>query len=43
MAPVDGRGVYRVVGTRGSNRVMGFAVSPVFFGRGGPASGFQQL
>ena len=41
MAPVDGRGVYRVVGTRGSNKVMGFAVSPVFFGAEDPRPGFN--
>jgi hypothetical protein len=39
MAPVNGAGVYRVVGNRGSNKVMGFATSPVFFGASEPTPG----
>jgi hypothetical protein len=41
MAPVSGRGVYRVVGKRGTTRVMGFATSPIFFGSEEPTPGFN--
>lgn len=32
LAPVDGRGTYRIVGNRGSNRVMGFAIGSGMLG-----------
>ncbi len=41
MAPVSGDGIYRVTGNRGSNRVMGFAVSSCMFGTQERQEGFN--
>lgn len=41
LAPVHGEGVYRIVGRRGSNRIMGFAVGRGMFGTEEPKGGFN--
>jgi len=41
IAPVSGDGVYRIVGNRGTNKVMGFAVGRSMFGTEEPQGGFN--
>lgn len=41
LAPVDGRGIYRIVGNRGNNKVMGFAVGRGMLGTEEPKGGFN--
>jgi hypothetical protein len=41
IAPLDGKGVYRIVGNRGSNKVMGFAVGRGMLGTEEPKGGFN--
>jgi hypothetical protein len=41
VAPVSGDGVYRIVGHRGSNPVMGFATGHAMFGMDDPRPGFN--
>ena len=41
LAPVEGSGVYRIIGNRGGNKVMGFAVGRGMFGTAEPQVGFN--
>lgn len=41
IAPVSGDGIYRITGTRGTNRVMGFAIGRTMFGAEDPRPGFN--
>jgi hypothetical protein len=41
LAPVSGSGVYRVVGTRGTNPIMGFAIGRGMFGTLGPGPSYN--
>ena len=41
LAPVSGDGVYRITGSRGTTRVMGFAVGRGMFGTQAPRPGFN--